>query len=172
MFQMPENEADRVAALVNYGMLDSDFEESFDRVTRIAANVFNVPIALVSLVDGTRQWFKSAVGLAVRETSRDVSFCTHAILGSEVFVVPNATLDSKFSENPLVTGDPNIRFYAGAPLININGYALGTMCVIDRVPHAGMDERHKQILTDLAGIVVDLMEGRLLKRRNAQAGLD
>ena len=168
MFQIPENEGERVAAIVSYGILDSDFEESFDRVTRIAANVFNVPIALVSIVDGTRQWFKSAVGLAVRETSRDISFCTHAILGSEVFVVPDASLDPKFSANPLVIGDPNIRFYAGAPLINPNGYMLGTMCVIDRIPHDNLDVRHQQILTDLAGIVVDLMERRLLKLRLAR----
>lgn len=165
MFQVPENEADRLAALVGYGILDTEFEESFDRVTRIAANVFNAPIALMSLVDGTRQWFKSAVGLAVRETPRDISFCTHAILGTEVFVIPDACLDARFAANPLVLGSPSIRFYAGAPLINPAGYALGTMCIIDREPRDGMDDRHKQILTDLAGIVVDLMERRWLKRR-------
>ena len=170
MFQIPENEADRLAALVGYGILDSDFEESFDRVTRIAANIFNVPIALVSLVDGTRQWFKSAIGLPVRETSRVISFCTHAILGTEVFVVRDASIDPAFSTNPLVTGDPKIRFYAGAPLINPKGYALGTMCVIDRSPRDGMDARHQAILTDLAGIVVDLMERRWLKRRMGQGG--
>ncbi len=168
MFQVAENEAERLAALVGYGILDSDFEESFDRVTRIAANVFNVPIALVSIVDGRRQWFKSAVGLSVRETARDISFCTHAILGAEVFIVPDATLDPKFSANPLVTGSPNIRFYAGAPLINPQGYTLGTMCVIDQTPRPGMDARHQQILSDLAGIVVDLMERRWLKRHAQQ----
>lgn len=169
MFQVPPNEAERIAAIIGYGILDSDFEESFDRVTRIAANVFNVPIALVSIVDDRRQWFKSAVGLAIRETARDISFCTHAILGSKVFVVPDARLDERFEANPLVTGGPGIRFYAGAPLINPEGYALGTMCVIDREPRTGMTERHKQILTDLAGIVVDLMERRWLKRRNERA---
>ena len=163
MFQVPENEVERLAAIVNYGILDSDFEVSFDRVTRIAANVFNVPIALVSIVDGTRQWFKSAVGLTVRETPRDISFCTHAILGSEVMVVPDASLDARFVSNPLVTGSPKIRFYAGAPLIDPDGYALGTMCIIDQAPHEGMDDRHKQILVDLAGIVMDLMERRWLK---------
>ncbi len=170
MFQIPPNEAERIAALVSYGILDSDFEETFDRVTRIAANVFDVPIALISIVDGTRQWFKSKVGLEVRETPREISFCTHAILGSDVFVVSDARHDDRFVGNPLVTSSPNVRFYAGAPLINSKGYALGTMCVIDRQPRPAMDDRQRQILTDLAGIVVDLMESRRLKLRAERFG--
>lgn len=164
MFQMTHDEADRLAALVRYGILDTDFEESFDRVTRIAANIYGAPIALVSLIDGARQWFKSAVGLTVRETPRDISFCTHAILQDDVFMVPDATKDQRFSSNPLVTGDPNIRFYAGAPLINADGFALGTMCVIDRTSRPPLDARQKQILQDLAGVIVDLLEYRRLKR--------
>lgn len=172
MFQVPPNEAERIAAIVNYGILDTGYEETFDRVTRIAANVFEVPIALVSIVDGTRQWFKSAVGLAARETPREISFCTHAILGSDVFVVPDACLDQRFVDNPLVTGSPNVRFYAGAPLINPLGYALGTMCVIDRQPRPNMDHRQQQILADLAGIVVDLLEGRRLRLRAERFGAE
>jgi GAF domain-containing protein len=166
--ELPPNEAERLAALVNYGILDTEFEESFDRVTRIAANVFEVPIALVSLIDGYRQWFKSAVGLKVRETPREISFCTHAIMGSELFIVADASCDSRFSANPLVTSDPNIRFYAGAPLIDHEGYALGTMCVIDRAPRAAMSNKQQAILTDLAGIIVDLMEARRLRRTLAR----
>lgn len=166
MFQVPVNEAERLAALVNYGILDSEFEETFDRVTRIAANVFGTPIALISLLDGTRQWFKSAVGLAVRETPREISFCTHAILGTDIFIVPNALTDPRFSKNPLVTDVPNIRFYAGAPLINSDGFALGTMCVIDRSSRVGVDDSQKQILSDLAGIVIDLMELRKVRRQS------
>lgn len=169
MFQVPANEAERLAALVNYGILDSEFEETFDRVTRIAANVFDTPIALISLLDGTRQWFKSATGLAVRETPREISFCTHAILGTEVFTVPNALADPRFSNNPLVTDAPSIRFYAGAPLINPDGFALGTMCVIDRNARAGLDDAQKQILSDLAGIVIDLMELRKVRRQSRSA---
>jgi GAF domain-containing protein len=166
--ELPPNEAERLAALVNYGILDTEFEESFDRVTRIAANVFDVPIALVSLVDGYRQWFKSAVGLKARETPRDISFCTHAILGQDVFTINDATKDARFAANPLVTSAPNIRFYAGAPLINQDGFALGTMCVIDRAPRHTLPDKQIQILTDLAGIIVDLMEARRLRRNIAR----
>lgn len=161
---LPPNESERLAALINYGILDSDFEETFDRITRIAANIFAVPIALVSLVDGSRQWFKSAIGLDVRETPRDVAFCAHAILGEKVMVVPDATKDSRFEANPLVLGNPNIRFYAGAPLITDDGCALGTVCVIDRAARPMLTEGQAEVLKDLAGVVVDLMEARRLRR--------
>lgn len=158
--EIPSNEADRLAALVSYGILDTDFEETFDRITRSAARVFLAPIALVTLVDQDRQWFKSVLGLAARETPRDVAFCAHAILGDEVFVVPNALADPRFWNNPLVTGDPQIRFYAGAPLITPDGYALGTICVIDTAPRSPLDPSDAAALRDFAGIVIDLMEGR------------
>ena len=163
--ELPPDEAERLAALVNYGILDTDFEDTYDRITRIAANIFGVPIALVSLVDGYRQWFKSAFGLEVRETPREIAFCTHAILGRDVFMVPDAMGDPRFSDNPLVVGDPGIRFYAGAPLVTPEGYALGTVCVIDRAVRQPLSEGQRQTLTDLAGVVMDLMEARRVRRR-------
>jgi GAF domain-containing protein len=172
MFEFPPDEAERVSALVSYGILDSDFEESFDRITRVAANSFGVPIALVSLVDGARQWFKSAVGIEARQTERSISFCTHTILGKNVMVVPDATQDRRFRENPLVVGAPNIRFYAGAPLVTPDGFNIGTMCIIDRAPRAQFDERQQIVLRDLAGIVIDLMEARRLRRQAAITGLE
>ena len=167
--ELPSHEAERLAALVNYGILDSEFEESFDRITRLAAQVFGVPVALISLIDSDRQWFKSAIGLDVRETPRDISFCTHAILGTDVMVVPDATQDKRFCENPLVVTAPHIRFYAGAPLLNPEGYALGTMCVIDRESRAPLDEAQTQTLKDLSGLVIDMLEYRRLKKRTARS---
>lgn len=163
--ELPPNEAERLAALVSYGILDSMFEEDFDRITRLAARIFGVPIALISLVDSQRQWFKSAFGLEARETPRDISFCTHAILQNDVMVVPDATVDRRFSQNPLVQCAPNIRFYAGAPLLTPDGYALGTMCVIDRRCRETLNDQDRQALKDLAGLVIDLLEFRRLRLR-------
>jgi len=119
--ELPPNEAERLAALVRYGILDTEFEESFDRLIRLAAHLFSTPIALVSLVDQKRQWFKSAFGTDTRETPREWALCSHAILGSDVMVVGDATDDPRFKTSPPVTGDPFIRFYAGAPLITADG---------------------------------------------------
>jgi GAF domain-containing protein len=125
----PANEEQRLASLQRMQLLDTPDEEAFDRITRIAQHLFAVPIALVSLVDLNRQWFKSCVGLPVRETPRDVSFCGHAILGNDLFIIENAPADERFADNPLVTGGPNIRFYAGRPLRNAEGYNIGTLCI-------------------------------------------
>ncbi|MDH3405704.1 MAG: PAS domain S-box protein [Gammaproteobacteria bacterium] len=145
----PENETRRLAALHALRILDTPAEERFDRITRIAQKLFNVPIALVSLVDTKRQWFKSRIGLDAIETPRDISFCGHAILQTDIFIVPDASVDLRFVDNPLVTGDPKIRFYAGQPLRDIEGNKLGTLCLIDRRPRE-LDEGQRQLLRDLS----------------------
>lgn len=130
---IPANDPARVQALEDLEILYSPAEERFDRITRIARRIFDVPIVLVSLVSKDKQWFKSCQGLTASETSREISFCGHAILTDDVFVVPNALKDPDFSDNPLVTGEPKIRFYAGQPL-NFAGHRLGTLCLIDQRP--------------------------------------
>ncbi len=149
---LPEDEDRRLAALRRLNVLDTDPSEQFDRITRIAATVFDVPIALVSLVDRDRQWFKSCYGLGVRETSRDVAFCAHAILGEEVMIVPDTLVDPRFADNPLVTGEPRIRFYAGCPLSLSDGSCMGTLCLIDIRPRQ-LDEARVSALKDLGGLV-------------------
>ena len=129
---IPENERERVAALRSLNILDTPREERFDRITRMARTLFHVPIALVSLVEENRQWLKSCQGLDLSETPREISFCAHAILQNELFIIPNTLLDARFADNPLVVGEPYIRFYAGCPLHDLNGYALGSFCIIER----------------------------------------
>lgn len=129
------HEAERVRALAEYHILDSAPEQAFDDLTALAAQICQVEIALVTLVDRQRQWFKSRVGLNLTETPREQSFCAHAICEPEnLMIVPDATQDPRFARNPLVTAGPSIRFYAGAPLLTTKGYPLGTLCVIDRKP--------------------------------------
>lgn len=133
-FSKIEREARRLDTLEAYRIIDTSREKTFDDLTRLAALICETPIALITLVDDKRQWFKSSYGLDLKQTSRDVSFCAHAIQDSRIFEIGDALLDSRFAENPLVTGDPGIRFYAGLPLVVSNGEALGTICVIDRKP--------------------------------------
>jgi GAF domain-containing protein len=162
------NEKKRLKVLWQYEVLDTVPEEVFDDLTDLAAQICEAPIALISLVDEKRQWFKSKVGTGVTETSRDVSFCAHAIGQSDLFVVPDATQDARFAANPLVTSDPKIRFYAGAPLMTPDGYALGTLCVIDKVPRE-LRPGQKQALRILARHVVSQLELRRRSKELAKA---
>ena len=131
---LPDNEEARLHALQALMVLDTPPEERFDRVVRFAAEQLDMPMALVSLIDGERQWFKARLGLDAPETGRDIAFCAHAILQPETFVVEDALLDPRFADNPLVTGGPHIRFYAGAPLSAPGGERVGTLCVLDNKP--------------------------------------
>lgn len=158
--KLPDNEVERIEALHRYAILDTDSNGEFDRVVNLASRQFDVPIALVSLVDVDRQWFKASCGLKASETSRDVAFCAHAILAKDVFVVLDATKDDRFKNNPLVRDGLKIRFYAGAPLLNAEGLALGTLCIIDDKPRPEFSETDKRLLSDLADIVVDHIEMR------------
>jgi len=148
----PPNEPARLQALRALLILDTPPEERFDRIVAFAASEFDMPIVLVSLVDGHRQWFKSRVGLADCETPRDVSFCAHTILASALFIVEDALLDSRFADNPLVTGAPNIRFYAGAPLHAPGGERVGTLCLLDQRPRT-LDAIERAILGTLCRLV-------------------
>ena len=154
--ETPANEKERLKTLRSTDILGTDPEERFDRLTRMAQRVFGVSIALVSLVDENRQWFKSKAGLDACETGRDISFCGHAILGNDIFIIEDALEDERFADNPLVTGEPKIRFYAGAPLRYLDGNKLGTLCIIDQKPRI-MDEDDCTMLRDLA----EMAEGEL-----------
>lgn len=149
---IPQDEPDRLETLRSLSILDTPPEERFDRLTRMAKRLFGVPIALVSLVDENRQWFKSCIGLSVSETPRDISFCGHAILGNGPFIIANAIEDERFADNPLVVNDPYIRFYAGCPLRAPDGRKLGTLCIIDRKPRS-LGEEDLEALVDLASMV-------------------
>jgi GAF domain-containing protein len=159
-----DHERKRLKVLWQYEVLDTVPEALFDDLTELAARICEAPIALISLVDEKRQWFKSKVGTTVSETSRDISFCAHAIQQSDLFIVPDATKDERFAKNPLVTSDPKIRFYAGAPLITPDGYALGTLCVIDKTPRELRPDQ-KHALRILARHVVSQLE---LRRRSRE----
>lgn len=161
---IPDNESERLAALRRYCVLDTPPEPAFDRLTHIVQHILQVPTVLVSLVDEDRQWFKSRLGLAAAQTPRDISFCGHAVYHRELLVVPDATRDARFADNPLVTGDLGLRYYVGAPLINAEGHALGTLCAIDDKPRPAPTAGELDMLAKLADAVV----GALELRRHAQ----
>ncbi len=163
---IPRNETKRLKVLWQYEVLDTVPEEVFDDLTELAARICEAPMALISLVDEDRQWFKSKVGVTLGETSRDHSFCAYAITQPGLFIVPDATKDPRFANNPLVIAEPRIRFYAGAPLITPDGHALGTLCVIDKVPRELRPDQ-EEALRILAHHVVSQLE---LRRRSRELG--
>ena len=175
----PPEENNRIDALRSYEILDSLPEQEYDELTSLASEICQTPISLISLIDDNRQWFKSNHGLDVRETPREFAFCAHGILNpTEILLVPDSREDSRFKENPLVTGDPHVIFYAGVPLVNEDGYPLGSLCVIDHNPKQ-LTENQLSSLKILAKQVVNLLELRrankalitiksLLEQRNAE----
>ena len=169
---LPLNEAERLQALYTYNILDTPPEAAFNRITSLAAHLFQVPMALVSIVDADRQWFKACFGTDARETSRELSFCAHTILSDQVMVVSDASVEPRFTDHPLVTGPPQIRFYVGAPLKTAGGQNLGSLCIVDTVPRPFSAEQ-QEMLADLAAMVVDQLELRRIARqlREEQAAL-
>lgn len=158
----PSNEEDRLRVLAEYHLMDTLPEADFDRLARLAASLFTVPIVLVSLLARDRQFFKTHIGLDICETSREVSFCAHAILQDDILIIPDAIKDPRFSANPLVLGPPFIRFYAGKPLVAPTGEKIGTICLIDTKPRDHFTDEDRRNLTDLAALVMDRMEMRRL----------
>lgn len=166
---LPPDETARLQALYRYDVLDTSPEEVFDRITRVASTIAGVPIALISLVDAERQWFKSKVGLDVDETPRELSFCAHAILSDGPFVVPDATQDERFHDHPAVSSGPTVRFYMGIPLEVPEGPKVGTLCVVDRKPRR-LSKAQQDCLNDLAHMVVREMELRRVATTDALTG--
>jgi len=156
---IPENEAARLETLRQYQVLDTDSEGAFDDLTRLAAYICDTPNAVISLVDANRQWFKARVGLQARETPRNVSFCGHAILHRDCFIIEDALFDERFADNPLVLNEPFVRFYAGMPLWSPEGFAIGTLCVMDRKPRQ-LSSKQIEALAMLANQVMSQLELR------------
>ncbi len=161
---MSENELERMAAVRRYDILDTPPDGAFDRITALAARLFNVPISIISIVDEDRIWFKSHHGLPVEQIGRDPGLCSSAILSNDPHILPDASLDARSLANPLVAGDFGLRFYAGVPLTTSDGHNLGTLCIIDKEPRQ-IDEAEIANLKDLASVVMDQIETRLAARR-------
>jgi diguanylate cyclase (GGDEF)-like protein len=162
-------ETARLAALYRHNILDTAPEEAFDRITRLARTILGTPIALISLIDGDRQWFKSRQGLETSQTPREIAFCTHTIEGDDAYVVEDASRHPLFQNNPLVTGEPDIRYYIGVPLAVPGGHNIGTLCAIDRKPRQ-MSMDQVQALRDLARLAVDQLELRQIATSDPLTG--
>jgi len=160
----PFNEQERVEALKALAILDTPREIAFDRIARLAAAVMRTPVALISLVDEDRQWFKSCVGVDLESSPREIAFCAHAIMGDDILVVLDATKDPRFRDNPFVTGEAHLRFYAGAPLVTRDKFRIGTLCVLDSEPRTEVTTRELALMNDLAVMAVKEIEGRHLVR--------
>jgi GAF domain-containing protein len=165
---IPNNEAERLAALKEYRVLDTGTEQLYDDIATLAAHICQVPIAMISLVDEARQWFKARVGMTHVQTPREIAFCAHTILQREPFVVRDAKKDRRFANNALVTGEPHIRFYAGFPLINRQGLAVGTLCVMDRKPRA-LSAKQQKAMQALVRQVMAMLESRRVSVHLADA---
>jgi len=159
-YPIPEDETERLAALHRYHLLDTPAEEAFDCIARLAARIFGMPITLISFIDERRNWFKSRIGVKVEWLDRGSGFCAHAILGKKPMVVEDASTDKRFVNNPAVASGPKLRFYAGAPLLTHDGFALGTLCLLDRQPHWDFDAEKQAVLQDLANMIVAQIEAR------------
>jgi len=160
---LPPNETQRLAALHRYQILDTPAEQAFDDFAFLASTLCGTPMALMTLVDSDRQWFKARIGIDASETSREHSFCAHAILGSEVMVVEDATEDERFAQNPFVIEEPHVRFYAGVPLIDMEGHGLGTLCVVDvkrRLLTPEQNQTMQKLLKTLARQIISQLEFR------------
>jgi hypothetical protein len=156
---IPDNEAARLETLRQYQVLDTDSEDAFDDLTRLASYICQTPTALISLVDANRQWFKARVGIQARETPRNISFCGHAVMHQGCFIIEDALFDERFADNPLVINEPFVRFYAGMPLLSPEGFAIGTLCVMDRKPRH-LDAKQIDALQMLANQVMSQLELR------------
>lgn len=168
---LPNNETERLQALYATGLLDSNDSAEFDRFTRLAQALFGCKISLFTLVDEKRQWFMSRQGMTLRETSRDVSFCAHAVFDDKVLYVPDASKDARFADNPLVTGHPQIRLYAGVPLHSAEGLPLGTLCIIDDIPRE-LNQLQLTLLQDLAALAEAEIARHTLQAEAQQLGRD
>ncbi len=165
---IPDNEAQRLASLERYAVMDTPSEVAFERMVRLVARIFEVPVAMVTFIERDRQWFKACIGTDLRENTRALSFCSYTILTDAVMVVPDALLDERFRDNPIVLG-LGVRFYAGAPLRTSDGHNIGTLCIYDFKPRPDLTPAQRETITDLAASVIDDLEARLTAQRATQA---
>ena len=170
MHPTPFNENARLEVLQGYQILDTEAEPAFDRIAQMAKGALDCPVAIINLADEMRTWFKSLCGMEGCEAPREVAFCAHTVMSDEPLIVPDATLDQRFRRNPMVTGEANVRFYAGAPILSPLGFRLGSVCVVDTVPRPVPDPAQIAVLKSLAAMVTDLLEMRRAAGKPDEAG--